>query len=155
MNTDTLRCIIGCDPVLSQQVIGIFAADEIPKKIPFFPIAFILNTDDRKQPRSHWLSIYLPSAHKAEFFDSYGHSPSFYSRKLQDVFNINQMTVIHNRKRLQSSYSNTCGYYCIFYLMCRCRKMEMGDIVKDFSHDYDVNDIYVSDLISNIFPSCL
>lgn len=66
-----------------------------------------------------------------EFFDSYGHSPGYYT----DFFItfIKQFkTVDYSDKHLQSNYSNICGLYCLFYFMLRLKNISLVDIVNMF-----------------------
>lgn len=154
MDANTLRCIINCDPVLTQKVIGVFSADEIPQKITSYPAAFIINTDRRRDPGRHWVAFYVTD-HTGEFFDSYGRKPSFYSCGFSDFFAVNNLTVQHNDKRLQSKDSKACGYYCIYYLINRCRGIPMNEIIRLFSVNLSNNDAFVFDVIRDVFPYCL
>lgn len=154
MDTNTLRCIVNCDPVLSQKVIGVISADEIPKRISSYPTAFIINTDRKRDPGRHWLAFYVTSQ-RGEFFDSYGQRPSFYSGGFNDFFVVNNLTLQYNDKRLQSMDSNACGYYCVYYLINRCRGVPMEEILHTFSNNLNNNDTFVFDFVRNTFPYCL
>lgn len=118
MNTRSLQCVVQCDRVLSQFITGIFAADEMPNYIYSFPSGFIVNTDTRAKLGRHWLAFYISSKTVGEFFDSYGHSPSYYSQNFQTFFNKNGFEMKYNNKKIQSDDSKMCGQYCIYYLMC-------------------------------------
>ena len=93
---------------------GVFAADEVPQIIDTFPYGFVANTDPSTEPGTHWVAFYFPSREKGEFFDSYGHSPEHYGFKSYNI-------EIWNQHKLQSSWSNVCGHYCIFYLYHKSR----------------------------------
>jgi len=153
MDTNTLRCIVNCNRILSQ-VIRVFSADEIPKRVTSFPIAWIINTDKKSDPGKHWVVFYISSNHEGEFFDNYGQKPSFYSDKFQTFFTANNLALLHNDKRLQSEESKTCGHYCIYFLVNRCRGFQMDDIIRTFSNNYNNNDLFVSDVIRSTFPHC-
>ena len=71
MNTNSLQCIVRCDPVLSNSVVGILASDELLKLFNSFPVSFIVNTDKRMDPGRHWVDFYISSRTEGEFFDSY------------------------------------------------------------------------------------
>ncbi len=45
MNTSQIQCCIECDPTLRPSVIGVFAADQLPKALTKYPCCFIANTD--------------------------------------------------------------------------------------------------------------
>lgn len=154
MDTNTIRCMVNCDQTLLQQMIGIFSVDEIPKqRFTSFPISFIINTDIKSGPGKHWVAFHA-SNHRGEFFDSYGLKPSFYSDRVLDFCTSNNLTLLYNDKRLQSKDSKTCGYYCMYYLVNRCRGVPLNEIVRPFSDDYNNNDLFVSDVITNTFPYC-
>lgn len=156
MNTTTLRCIVHCDLLLSQQVVGIFAADEIPKQLYSFPSGLIINSDKSSGPGTHWLAFYLTSQFEVEFFDSYGYPITYYLKHIPDLINRDYSTKLkYNERRLQSYDSNACGHYCIFYLMNRCRGVSMDNIVGEFSDNYIINDTYVIDVIKSTFPFCI
>lgn len=154
MDTNTIRCMVKCDQNMSQQVIGIFSADEIPKwHFSSSPIAFIINTDRKSGVGKHWVAFYV-SGCRGEFFDSYGFRPSFYSDVFHDYFSTNNLNLLYNDKRLQSTDSKTCGYYCVYYLVNRCKGVPMNEIVCPFSNDYNNNDLFIFDVIRNTFPYC-
>lgn len=154
MDSNSLRCIANCDPLLSKQVIGVFAADEIPKIVSSFPAAWIINTDRKTKPGKHWVTFYISSKRDGEFFDSYGRKPSFYSDRFHDFFINSGINLKYNGKQLQNNDSETCGYYCIYYLVNRCRGLQMGDIIHNFSNNHRTNDLFVYDVVREAFPYC-
>ena len=93
---------------------GVFAADELPKVMNTFPCGFVANTDPSTEPGTHWVAFYFPSREKGEFFDSYGYPPEHYGFKSYKI-------ETWNKHKLQSSWSNVCGQYCIFYLYHKSR----------------------------------
>lgn len=42
----------------------------------------------------------------------------------------------------------------MYYLVNRCRGVPLNEIVRPFSDDYNNNDLFVSDVITNTFPYC-
>ena len=113
MNTLQLKRALERNPSTRKIFCGVFAADQLPK-INTFPCGFVANTDPITEPGTHWVSFYFPSLGKAEFFDSYGHRPEHYGFKLYDI-------ETWNNRKLQSSLSEVCGQYCIFYLYHKSR----------------------------------
>lgn len=155
MDTEDLKCIIKCDSVLSQSVIGVFAADEIPTHIPLFPFSCIVNTDPKNKPGQHWVAFYLPSKNlTGEFFDSYGNPPSYYEDIFQLFANGLSLKLKYSPQQLQSEKTNVCGYYCIYYLMNRCRGMNMYSIIKPFSDNHMNNDQFVYDYVTHTYSHC-
>lgn len=43
MNTSQLLCMIECDPILRDSVVGVYAADQLPKQIPRSAYGLIVN----------------------------------------------------------------------------------------------------------------
>ena len=86
MDSNSLRCIMNCDPLLSKQVIGVFVADEIPKTVISFPEAWIINTDNKTEPGKHWVAFYISYKRDGEFFNRYDGKPSFYSDRSHVFF---------------------------------------------------------------------
>ena len=144
MNTNQIQCVIDCDSVLKYKVLGVFARNQIPKRVDSFPCGFIVNTDNSDQPGTHWLAFYLKSENETELFDSYGHKPELFHFKATQ----------YNNQRLQSSTTNVCGQYCLYFLFNRCRGRSMNAIIRQFTNDYAKNDAFVNNFIVNTFPYC-
>lgn len=144
MNTRQLQCVIKCDVVMRRIVEGVFARDELPTWKKHYPHGLIVNTDPKDRHGRHWLAFYCESKDTVEFFDSYGHSPEYFDFTAD----------VYNNKRLQSSTSNVCGQYCLYYLLNRCRGVSMRTIVNRFGDNYRENDTFVYDFMSRSFPYC-
>jgi len=144
MNTKQLECVINCDSIMKNNVLGVYARNQIPKHIVTFPCGFIVNTDNSDLAGTHWLAFYFQSKDKSEFFDSYGHSPDYF----------NFIASAYNDKRVQSNTSDVCGQYCLYYLMNRCRGKSMKSTLNQFGDDYNKNDAFVNNFICRTFPYC-
>ena len=90
------------------------------------------------------MSFYFPSREKAEFFDSYGHPPEHYGFKLYEI-------ETWNNRKLQSSWSQVCGQYCIFYLYHKSRGYSMSKIVNLFTGNTRLNDRKVACYVKKHF----
>ena len=115
-------------------------------KLDTFPRGFVANTDPSTEPGTHWVSFYFPSREKGEFFDSYGYPPEYYGEPFQS-YNVETI----NSHKLQSSWSEVCGHYCIFYLYHRSRGYSMSKIVNMFSSNTMINDCKVSCYVKKHF----
>lgn len=155
MNTDQLDCIINCDELMKDRIVGVFAADQMPKIIRKRPTGFICNTETRNEKGAHWIAFYVNEQRRGIFFDSFAHSPDYYSRHFLKFFECNTTSLEINRKRLQGANSSVCGQYCIFALSLLCREYNLEDIQDFFSDNYQANDIYVFDTIIRTYPHCL
>ena len=76
MDTTQLQCMIKCDAILNQRVIGEFAADRLPSELPHVPCGFIENTDIQNKPEQHWCAFYSDIRGHVDFFDIYGRTPT-------------------------------------------------------------------------------
>ena len=110
----------------SRLVVGVrwlcvFARDELPNLIrESRPWCFILNTDPKDQPVTHWLALYAPRAGPIELFDSFGFSPINYS--------LDSLHLLHLGYPLQSPSTSVCGHYCIVYIYLRSRDKSLSEL---------------------------
>lgn len=155
MNTSQLRCIISCDPVLRERVLGVFAADQLPTVLPYSPCGFIVNTDVSSQPGTHWLAFFVRD-NIVECFDSYGQHLGVYNALFSPWMQRLARSVRVNRTRLQSDTSNVCGLYCVYFLRQRLLGHSMRHIVQRFSvTDLEANDRYILDMLAGIYSHCV
>ena len=145
MNSLQLERALERNPFTKKTFRGVFAADELPD-LDTFPCGFVANTDPRTEPGTHWVAFYFPSRDKGEFFDSYGYPPEYYG----EGFTVYDVETINSHK-LQSSWSEVCGHYCIFYLYYRSRRHSMSKIVNMFSSNTTINDCKVSCYVKKHF----
>ena len=117
--------------------VGVYPCDKMPDFKP--NVSMIINTDTSIGHGEHWLAIYIGS-NTLYFFDSFGRdiadfSDPFksYMKKMTGVFNIKVES-----RLLQSLFSNTCGYWCIFYIFCRTCRVDR--FYKYFSDNLDLNE---------------
>lgn len=154
MNTHQLECCITCDEDMNKTIIGVYASDRIPNEPVSPPYGFIVNTHPYHLPGEHWLAFFVDKHGTLESFDSYGNIPSAYSERFDRLMaKFTRLEI--NRKRLQSSNSNVCGQYCLFYLMCRSRGYSMADILTMFNHTWEDNDQFVYTFINDRFNCCM
>ena len=147
MDAHELRNIISRDIRLNQQFLGVFAADALPCQMSVRSLA-IVNCCERTRPGKHWIAICQETSNRLEMFDSYGLAPSMYNlEKKLPVSNV----VVYNTKQLQSTFSNICGQYCLYYCYLKTRGNTMSDIVSIFSNDVFSNDIYVYNSVLKMF----
>ena len=144
MNTLQLKRALERDTFTKKIFGGVFAADELPKTFDTFPCGFVANTDPSTKPGTHWVAFYFPSRDKGEFFDSYGYPPEHYGFKSYKI-------ETWNKYKLQSSWSNVCGQYCIFYLYHKSRGYSMSKIVNMFTDSTSINDCNVACYVKKHF----
>lgn len=126
-----------------EDFLGVFSSNQIPfvdKK----PSAFVINTDPSDKPGKHWVAVYHKSNGEAEYFDSFGLPPL-----TPDILKHLEDNAFHwhyNPTILQHYSSNTCGKYCILFLLLRSRGYSFCSIVNFFTKQLRSNDKLVHSL---------
>ena len=148
--------MIDCDPLLRKNVLGVYAADRLPRNVPSYPYGLIANTDIHTKPGKHWCAIFNDGQGHAQFFDSYGRSPRLNSDYFERWIRVNAKTVTINKAQIQSDDSRLCGLYCIFVLRQMIMRITMDDIVNSFDiRNTRANDAYVFDIMTRLYAGCL
>jgi len=149
MNTEQIRNVIQRDTLTLKKFGGVFAENNLPKRINVYPYGLIVNSDPDTKPGRHWLAMYFPSQDRGEFFDSFGRRPDFYSKTFVTFLNGHCKNWVCNEKTLQSVNTTVCGEYCIFYLMHRSRGISMSKTINFFTSDKLKNDVLVYEFVMN------
>ena len=149
MNTAQIAGALTHNAVTSTKFCGVFPSDKIPRTIHRYPCGFVVNTDPSTKPGTHWVAFYFPSEEKAEFFDSYGHTPKYYKLSLGNL--ATKYIWTFNHRTLQSAWTAVCGHYCIFYLAHRANGYSMNKIINLFDHDSMSNDVHVERFVKAHF----
>lgn len=149
MDTQQLTMIMEKDSLTKSLFRGVFAADKLPKNVKYFPSLYIVNTGTSNTDGEHWTVIYFSRNKNTEFFDSFGNPPDMF--KFHDFVERNSITVTFNSKQLQGNLSITCGGYCVYFALYRCRGIKMYNICSKFQKDYSVNDKMISEFMYKRF----
>ena len=103
--------------------IGVYAQNQVTSlSISAYPSFLIVNLDSQNLPGSHWIAIGIFSNH-LEIFDPLGFNiftwPHIPCELLSFLlkFSVGRKVVISDQ--IQSKNSTLCGFYCIFYILCR------------------------------------
>jgi len=122
------------------EFIGLLYMKDIDKLIfNELPVYFIVYY------KNHWIAIYV-SNKQLQVMDS-THSiweephPAFISFLYK-----NNHKEIQCNPALQSYKSNTCGYYCLFFVKERSRRKSYKEILQNFTTNTTLNDYIVSQL---------
>ena len=153
MNTSQLQCCINSIPILRKSILGVFAADQLPPNL-HFPCGFIANTDDHLNQGQHWCSFFFPNSTTVEYFDSYGKPIEYFNSYFLEYTSTFTHIVV-NSKQLQSTYSDVCGMYCLFFLLQGLSGLTCYDIIHRFSNAHTNNDCLVYNFIRSVFIDCL
>lgn len=153
MDTSQLECMIRCDPAMKDHVIGVFAADRLPRGLSRGH-GLIVNVDPQFRSGSHWCVFFRDDHGTFEFFDSYGLNPRQNSKYFDDWLKTHACSITWNSLQLQSNTSFVCGLYCIAFLHYRLSGYKLQDFVNMFTSDHFANDYFVYLSISRAFNNC-
>ena len=150
MNTIELQQILTQDPITKPYVGSVCALNQLPKRVTHRPKLYVVNTQPGHKPGKHWLTLYFPKVGPAEFFDSVGHGPKYYSWRLERYLKKQGGYYIRNRRRVQQVGTKTCGQFCYYYAYQRCTGRPMTQILRDFDHKLlNNNEQLVSDFVDD------
>ena len=128
-----------------------FAKKDFKKVVPFdclpnhpdYPSSFVVNTDPRGQKGEHWLALYYDEKGVCTFFDSFGNNPNYFG--LDKYIQRTSTKYEYNNMQIQSLFSNTCGYYCIYFILLKSRGYNLIDIQNLFSKtNFNMNDYLIT-----------
>lgn len=95
---------------------------------------YIVNCCPSKYRGIHWISIFVKN-NRILFFDSLGRNPSYYN------LNIPNVTIV-NKRMLQSTDSDTCGQFALFFLY-HINILSIAKFLRLFVHSTRRNDALV------------
>ena len=98
MYASELKEILINDPEVRSQFGGVCSADELPNKVQRRPRLYVVNSDKREQPGTHWMLFYFPKKGPSELFDSLGRAPNFYHGRFKTVLMKNGPKYVYNNK---------------------------------------------------------
>ena len=108
-------------------------ADELTAHVGVRPCTFIVNTDTYNRGGSHWVAFHFPLVGPAKYFDSLESAPETYHSHFANILIVNGPQYYYCSSQIQPDVTDTCGLYCLYCFKRRHRRMELADIVKDFS----------------------
>lgn len=139
MNTTQIECVLRHDRRLTRYVKGVFSSDTLPIRVRDYPSAYICNTDPSRSPGMHWIVFWF-EGNVVEFFDSFGHPPSYYTPRFDRFWSDNVPTCRYNSQQLQRDDSDTCGHHVLYYLNQKVKKTPLVDIVQTLYRKDDPDD---------------
>ena len=139
MDTNDLRYILKSDSKIRARFIDVFALDEFKRFVVQNNLTdgiYVVNDEASTDIGNHWFLIFVDTA-CINFVDSFGKSPEFYNIK-RELSNVKPL--LQNHRQIQSSTSNVCGVYTVFFSFNFVRGKTLSEILKHFSK---------TDLVSN------
>lgn len=117
---------------------GVFPCDQLPyNEKP--PLNIIVNTDPSQLPGSHWIAISINKDGRGHYFDSFGLRPM-----VQEITAFLEIKCTkgwsHSSIQIQNITSETCGNYCVLYIIFRCQGLSHAYYLSGFTTDTIDND---------------
>ena len=138
MDTNQIITILKNDILAKDVFKGVYAVDQLPKNLEYG--AYVINTDEHYKPGEHWVAVYYDEKSK-DYFDSYGILPI--DSRIEKFCG---KEFVYNNVKLQKTYSNACGFYCIYFILKRVRGIDMENIVYYLNRITD-SDYFVKNFI--------
>ena len=134
MNSKQLTSVLKQD-MYTRKIYGkILSLDQVPKFVNTFPTWFIINNEISSEPGEHWIVLYFTKINEpADFFDSLGKKPSSYGKNLTKLLTFHWPTFRYVNKPIQSSYSQGCGFFTLYFIIKKSRGFIFQKIMKTFS----------------------
>ena len=128
---------------------GIISKDMLTFPLPNREIFYICNTDIFENEGLHWVVIYLPyNSDVIEYFDSLGKRPG---KLFTDFMQKGNKTIIYSIKKIQKSNSDACGFYCLYFLYLRCRKISFERIIEEFFKSNSGNETNITKFVKESY----
>jgi hypothetical protein len=131
MNTQELQSALLNDAYTREIVSGVYAADTIPLGLPI-PTVLIINSDNKSQPGTHWLAIYVDKNRNAVYFDSFGRQPLV--KNIQNFLDKQCKSYTYNHTCVQSYTTSTCGEYSVLFCAVLARGYSLRDYLNIFKN---------------------
>lgn len=147
MNAEQLSNLLQRFKCLNETIVNITAVNAVPNKIvKIFPQLYIINTDPIPNPGKYWICVIFHDTLNTDYFDSLGNSPRFYSSELIKFIEDNSRNGYKFiKKSIQSSSSDICGLYVVFFALMRiCFNIPVENIYDMyFTENLFENDAFV------------
>ena len=146
MNTAQIEACIRQDPYMKAVCLGCFASDQLPAGGLQLPFGLVVNTDPSNKPGEHWVSCWVGSDGRGEYFDSYGGQARPVLRRFLDKNAPNGLAPVLSHP-VQGLLSTVCGQHCIYFLYKKSRGSDYSEI-----SDNDVNSFVESKFALDLQP---
>lgn len=135
-------CRLACgDTFIKKKFGGVFPCDGLPEHKGVF-LYFIVNLDPKHLPGSHWTAIAFKK-NTAFYFDSYGRPPL--QKDILNFMNGNSQIIKYNTACFQSSKTETCGLFSLYFLYRFSRGLPMKQLeVKNT----DKNELFIQQFLN-------
>jgi len=127
MNSLQIQIIIQKYEPLKNKFIGVFSSNNIPSSVKRKNFCFIANTMRKGTKGEHWIACFSDEPNVIEYFDSFAEEPNC---EMRQSLLANYSKIKQNRFVLQSPFSDTCGHYCICFLVLRTHYANFSEVLQ-------------------------
>ena len=127
---------------------GTFPSDQIQIQKSGYPQAFIVNTEPSTSAGEHWTAL-IVSDNDCLFFDSLGDEMKNIDL-LERLKSLGVAQYKYNSCKIQSIFSNNCGYYCVAFILSFIRGFSYASFMNNFVSEFEQKKNYVIYLLKNI-----
>ena len=107
---------------------------------------FIYNLEPSYMSGSHWVTTYVKD-NVINYFDSFGLPP------FQELVNHavrKNLTLLHQDQHIQSLYTTTCGYFCLYFLNEMHENVDYFDLLQVFDTDTNKNEKFIENYFRDL-----
>ena len=126
---------------------GVYALDKLPT-LPTIPFTLIANTHPSHMPGEHWVSISINKDGSGRYFDSFGLPPL-----KEEILKFLDKNCLrgwkHNKITLQNVTSDTCGHYCVLWVIFKCQGLSEKRFLSLFNNNTLNNDKLMKEIFKN------
>ena len=121
--------------------INVFSWDTVPTNLSKKRFSLVCNLSKSNNSGTHWIAVFS-NGKTLEIFDSFALiGERLTNSKLEQLSKKLKLKIKTNKKRLQSLYSDTCGHYCLGYIIFKSKGYCLTSFNRLFSHsDFITND---------------
>jgi hypothetical protein len=150
MNSEQINQILRRNTHTKKYFLGVYSADNLPHTIAKYPSCFVANTDPHWEMGEHWICIWMQSPTKAEYFCSLGEAPPPTFQAFLTKFKYIQT---NEGKQIQSPGENTCGHYCIYFIVCRATGQSFNTVINTLWKTRAMADMLVKYFVRHLMMS--
>jgi len=126
---------------INKAFLGVYPINCLPRKIPYLPVLFIINTNSNNLPGQHWKAVYVSKDKIGEIFDSLATPISL---QLQHWMNTFTKRWTPSLLTIQNPLSPSCGAYVIYYVLTRLKHKTLASCLKPFTINVFLNEDFVT-----------
>ena len=129
---------------------GVYSFDKIPSKIKINHF-IICNTDKSTGSGKHWFCFYRVNKNLIECFDSLGINDNEKKHQLITACKFTHaVTLKLNNTQIQSSSTNTCGKFCLMFIVERLHNPDL-DFEELMNYTFTDNEVENEKILDEFF----